>query len=69
MADCFISYARHDGKDLASQLHGALEDRRKDAWVDLHDIPPASRWEEDLKEGVAKSDAFVFVMTPASVEA
>ena len=30
-------------------------------------IPPASKWEEDLREGVAKSDAFVFIISPASV--
>ena len=35
--------------------------------MDLDEIPPASKWEEDLKEGVAKSDSFVFVISPESL--
>ncbi len=49
------------------RLHAALERRDKDAWIDLDDIPPASRWEEDLREGVGKCDAFLFVISPGSV--
>jgi WD40 repeat protein len=38
-----------------------------DVWVDFEDIPPASRWAEDLKQAIEGSDAFVFVISPDSV--
>lgn len=38
-----------------------------DVWVDFEDIPPASRWAEDLKHAIEGSDAFVFVISPDSV--
>ena len=42
----------------------ALEAAGKDVWVDLDDIPPASRWREALQEGVLDSGAFVYVISP-----
>ena len=48
MADLFISYSRRN-KELVTRIHRALEERGKDVWVDLEDIPPASEWEQDLK--------------------
>jgi hypothetical protein len=65
--DVFISYARRDG-DLVRRLHEELTKRGKDVWVDWEDIPPASEFERDLDEGVGKSDAFVFVISPDSVQ-
>ena len=67
MPDAFISYSRHDSKEFVARLELALQQSGKDAWVDLDEIPPASKWEEDLKEGVAKSDSFVFVISPESL--
>ncbi len=65
MADVFISYSRRDAA-LVRRLHDELENRGKDVWVDWEDIPPASEFERDLEEGVAGSDAFVFVLSPDS---
>lgn len=67
MSDAFISYARRDGKEFTLRLKQALDDLGKDVWVDLEDIPPASRWEEELREGIANSDALIFVISPASI--
>jgi WD40 repeat protein len=67
MPDLFISYARGDSKDFVALLSGALEQRGKDTWVDLDDIPPASSWNDDLRSGIATSDSFCFVISPASV--
>lgn len=67
MADLFLSYARADGREFVARLAAALEARGKDPWVDLDDIPPASTWHDDLRSGIAASDSFCFVITPASV--
>jgi WD40 repeat protein len=67
MPDAFISYSRRDSREFVERLSAALAERGKDAWVDLEDIPPASKWEQDLREGVAGSDAFCFVISPGSV--
>ena len=53
MPDVFISYARGDSRDFVARLSAALEERGKDTWVDLEDIPPASSWNEDLRAGIA----------------
>jgi WD40 repeat protein len=49
------------------RLSAALEERGKDTWVDLEDIPAASVWTDDLREGIGSSDSFCFVISPASV--
>lgn len=67
MPDAFISYSRRDSKAFALRLGAALEERRKDVWIDLEDIPPTSRWQEDLRDGVERSDALLFVISPGSV--
>ena len=67
MADLFLSYARADSREFVASLSAALGDRGKDAWVDLDDIPPASSWNDDLRAGIAGSDAFCFVISPGSV--
>lgn len=67
MHDAFISYARSDSRELVARLAAALEAAGKDLFVDLDDIPPASRWERDLREGIAASAVFVFVISPGAV--
>ena len=67
MPDVFISYARLDA-ELVRRLHGELAKRGNNVWVDWEDIPPASKFERDLEEGVAKSDSFVFVISPDSLD-
>ena len=67
MTDLFVSYSRRDSKDFVLRLVAALEQGGKDAWVDLEDIPPASQFMEDLKEGIGGSDAFCFVLSPAAL--
>lgn len=65
--DLFLSYSRRESKEFVARLAAALEARGKDAWVDLEDIPPASQFMEDLKEGIGGSDAFCFVLSPAAL--
>ncbi len=67
MSDAFISYSRRDG-DFARQLVAALEAHGKTGWLDVEDIPPASRWDGELKHAIEGADAFVFVMSPDSIQ-
>ncbi|MFL5869982.1 MAG: toll/interleukin-1 receptor domain-containing protein, partial [Solirubrobacterales bacterium] len=66
MHDVFISYSRSDSREFVARLTDALEAAGKDVWVDLDDIPPASRWERDLTEGVLDSAAVVYVISPGA---
>ncbi len=66
MPDVFLSYARRDSADFVRRLTTALEGEGIDVWVDLEDIPAASDWQEDLRDGVLQSDCFCFVVSPTS---
>ena len=66
MPQAFISYSRTDSKEFVKRLSEALKERGKEAWVDLEEIPPASLWEEELRDAIAQSDSFVFVISPGS---
>jgi WD40 repeat protein len=66
MPDVFLSYARRDSADFVRKLTTALEGEGIDVWVDLEDIPAASDWQQDLRDGVLQSDCFCFVVSPTS---
>ncbi|MEM9264396.1 MAG: TIR domain-containing protein [Cyanobacteria bacterium P01_F01_bin.13] len=66
MADVFISYSRKD-KDFVQVLHQALAESRHDAWIDWQDIPPTADWWAEIEVGIEAADAFLFVISPASV--
>jgi hypothetical protein len=61
--DIFLSYARED-LPFVQRLTAALQTRGRDVWVDLEDIIPSSRWEEEIRSGITEADAIVFVITP-----
>ena len=66
MADVFISYSRADGA-FVRELHTFLTGNGKDVWVDWEDIPPASRWEEDINDSIDSAESFVFVISRNSL--
>ena len=66
MADVFISYARAE-KEFAQTLGEALRARGKDVWIDLDDIPPTAPWRAEVEGGIESADAFLFVISPASL--
>jgi WD40 repeat protein len=66
MPDVFISYSRTD-QAFVQRLHEALERRDIDVWVDWEDIPATTDWFDRISAGIRESDAFAFVMTPASL--
>ena len=66
--DAFLSYSRQESKEFVARLAAALEARGRDCWVDLDDIPPASEFMQDLRDGIGGSDAFCFVLSPRALE-
>jgi len=66
MSDVFISYA-HENRDFVERLRDALQEQRKDGWVDWDRIPPAAPWMAEIKEAIDQADVFVFVISSDSV--
>jgi YD repeat-containing protein len=67
MADAFISYARSD-QEFARQLHEALGAAGHSLWADWDNIHPSSDWFEEISQGIAQSDAVIFIVTRVSAE-
>ena len=67
MADVFVSYSRSDA-EFVSWLADDLKGRGKDVWIDVDGIRDAERFPEALRRAIEGSDAFVFVISPASVD-
>ena len=65
-ARIFVSYSRKDSI-AARNLINAFKEMKYDVWVDWEDIPPATRWMDQIEEGIEKSDAFIFFISPASI--
>ncbi|NJN59155.1 MAG: CHASE2 domain-containing protein [Leptolyngbyaceae cyanobacterium SL_5_9] len=63
----FISYSRKD-KEFVQQLYAALKAHERDAWVDWQDILPSEKWWKAIEAGIEGAEAFVFVISPDSVE-
>jgi len=63
----FVSYSRKDSAP-ARKLINAFAEMGYDVWVDWEDIPPAARWMDKIEEGIEKSDAFIFLISPDSIK-
>lgn len=61
----FISYSRRD-LVFARTLVQGLKEHGVDPWFDQEDIPPASLWENDIKEGIDKCQNFGFLISDFS---
>ena len=67
MADLFVSYSRRD-TDFVRRLCEALAARGKDVWLDTETIADAELFPEAIRRAIEECEAFLFVITPASVE-
>jgi WD40 repeat protein len=67
MPDLFISYSRKD-KEFVKRLQETLAAQGRDVWVDWEDIPPTADWRNEIHQGIANSNAFVYVISPDSVK-
>jgi WD40 repeat protein len=70
LPDFFISYAREDGP-FVDRLRAALIAREREVWVDRSPqlgagIEPGDNWRTSTEEGIARSEAFVFVLSDSS---
>src|SRR5512139_3513853 len=66
MAKVFVSYSRKD-IDFAKRLTGELQKSNLDFWIDWEGIPPTVDWWREIEKGIEESDAFIFLISPDSV--
>ncbi len=66
MADVFVSYSRRDS-EFVRRLSDSVAGRGKDVWLDTEGIADSEVFPEAIKRAIEQSDAFLFVITPASV--
>jgi len=66
MADVFVSYSRRDS-EFVRRLASSIAERGKEIWVDTEGIADGEVFPEAIKRAIEQSDAFLFVITPASV--
>jgi WD40 repeat protein len=66
MADIFVSYSR-ENSEFVRQLFDELVERGREAWVDWEDIPLTADWWQEIQQGIDEADAFLFVISPASI--
>lgn len=64
--NAFVSYSRAD-IDEVSDLVNALRKANFKLWVDLEGIPPSTEWQEEIRNGIANSDAFILCISPTAV--
>jgi len=66
MADVFISYSRRDS-EFVQRMAASLEAQGKVSWVDTEGIADAEVFTQAIRSAIEAADAFLFVITPASV--
>ena len=66
--DVFISYGRADSKHLAIKLYESLSQQNFKVWFDQNNIPLAVDFQEQINDGIAKADNFLFIIAPHSVK-
>ncbi len=63
----FISYGRIDSKAFCLQLHQRLTAQNLKVWFDQNDIPLAVDFQDQIDDGIQRSDNFLFVISPHAV--
>lgn len=66
MPDVFVSYSRRD-MAFVRRLVESIERRGKQVWLDTEGIADGEVFPQAIRSAIEKSDAFVFVITPAAV--
>ncbi|TAF04281.1 MAG: TIR domain-containing protein [Nostocales cyanobacterium] len=65
--DAFISYGRADSKAFATLLHDRLVEKGLKIWFDQNDIPLGVDFQNQIDDGIEKSDNFLFIIAPHSI--
>lgn len=66
MSYIFVSYSRRDF-DVAQKIIDALARNQLDTWIDWKSIPKGEDWEQEIYRGIEQAEAFLFLISPASV--
>lgn len=65
MPRAMISYRNIDGqREFAQKLEQALSNAGIETWLDSKDIPPLSRWEDEIFKGIINSDFVILCLSP-----
>ncbi|MEK8016509.1 MAG: toll/interleukin-1 receptor domain-containing protein [Candidatus Parabeggiatoa sp.] len=64
--DVFISYSQADA-DLARRLNETLQQRDKTTWFDQETILMGVNFEQEIYQGIAKADNFLFILSPKAI--
>ena len=67
MPDVFVSYSRRDAA-FVEELVESLERHGRSVWIDVDGIGGGEVFPAAIRSAIEQSDAFLFVITPASVE-
>jgi len=63
----FISYGRADSKEFAIKLYNCLTNLGFNIWFDQNDIPLGVDFQNEIDDGIAKADNFIFIISPHAV--
>lgn len=66
--DTFLSYARLDGEEVATELRGELEKRSVAVWFDHVAIQPGKSQALQMDRGLQKARSGIALLTPAYLE-
>lgn len=66
-ASCFISFSKEDEK-FVRIIYDLLKQGDRKVMVDWEDSPPSSGWLEEIHRRIENYDAFIFVISHASVK-
>jgi hypothetical protein len=64
----FISYARADGQDIATELEHRLLLQEHQVFLDIHGIPGGAQWEIELIKGIKQCQIMLILVTKASTK-
>lgn len=67
MNAAFISYSRKN-KSFVQKLADAFKKAKRKIWIDWEGIPHGSDWWNEIEAGIETANAFVFIITPESLE-
>src|SRR5438105_3126849 len=65
LSDLFLSYSRQD-EAFARRLRDRVQAAGRDVWIDVEGIRPSAEWMGEIQEAITSSEAFVFILSPAS---
>jgi len=68
MPDVFVSYSRQNSS-FVTQLAEAIESSGKHVWIDTSGIEDTAVFPTVIRSAIESSDAFLFVISPASIAA